>query len=108
MRKLKFLILLVVVSLISTVTNAQVEETEEIKTEVQEKATIQANDLPDAVAVTLKEKYAEYNIDKALKTEFNNKKAFYVLLSKGEESIKILIDVEGNIYNKEEEEDDEK
>jgi uncharacterized protein (UPF0333 family) len=101
MRKLKFLLLLVVISLISTVTYAQVEETE-----VQEKVAVQASDLPDAVAVTLKEKYAEYKVDKALQTEFNNKKAFYVLLSKGEESIKILIDAEGNIYNQEEEEDE--
>jgi len=97
MRKLTILLTFAVLSLVSTTIFAQ-----EIKKEVaQDKVEVQVSELPEIVAKVLEKQFVGYVIDKAYKTVQKGKEVYYVKLLNGEEYIKVLIDAEGNIIEKE-------
>ncbi len=96
MRKLGLLLAFAVLSLVSTTTFA-----EEVQEVVQEKVEVQISELPEAVTKTLGEQFAEYAAEKAYKSILDEKEVYYVKLAKGEEYIKVLIDAEGNVIEKE-------
>ncbi len=100
MKKLGLLLAFAVLSLVSTTTFAQ-EVKEEVQEVVQEKVEVQISELPEAVTKTLGEQFAEYAAEKAYKSILDEKEVYYVKLAKGEEYIKVLIDAEGNVIEKE-------
>ena len=100
MRKLGLLLAFAVLSLVSTTTFAQ-EAKEEVQEIAQERVEVQISELPEAVTKTLGKQFAEYTAEKAYKSILDEKKVYYVKLAKGEEYIKVLIDTEGNVIEKE-------
>jgi len=100
MRKLSVLLTFAVLSLLSTTIVAQ-ETTKEVEEVTQDKVEVQISELPEAVAKVLEKQFLGYVIDKAYKTVQNGKEVYYVKLLNGEEYIKVLIDAEGNIIEKE-------
>ncbi|MCF6351273.1 MAG: hypothetical protein L3J23_09660 [Flavobacteriaceae bacterium] len=102
MKKLFVLSVFVLFALISTTTFAQEEvvaenvtEVQDEIAEVQDKTEVKVSELPDAVAKTLKENYADFTAEKASKV-LKQVKAFYlVTLTKGEENLVVLLDSAG-------------
>ena len=94
MKKLKFLLVVLVMSLMSTISFAQVEE---VKTEVQEKAEVKVSDLPEAVTKTLADAFAGYEATKAFSSTLNGKVVYYISLTAEEKSTEVIVDAEGNV-----------
>ncbi|MCF6348097.1 MAG: hypothetical protein L3J20_07340 [Flavobacteriaceae bacterium] len=92
MKKLSILLAFAVLSLVSTIAFAQ---------ETQDKVEVQISELPEVVTKVLEKQFVGYAVDKAYKTVQNEKEVYYVKLLNGEEYIKVLIDAEGNIIEKE-------
>jgi len=107
MRHLKILLVFGVMCFIGTVSFAQIETIEEIKTEVQDKTEVLINDLPQAVTKTLKDKYANYIASKASSSiQADGKVVYSVSLLKGTETTEVTIDSEGNLVEKDKEKKD--
>lgn len=101
MRHLKILLVFGVMCFIGTVSFAQVETIEEVKTEVQEKTEVLISDLPQTVTKTLKDKYADYVTSKASSSiQDNGTVAYTVSLLKDKETTEVTIDSEGNVVEK--------
>lgn len=103
MKKLFVLSVFVLSGLISTTTFAQEEKVVE---GISNEAEVKVSELPDAVTKALKENFVGYTakkVSKILKQNADTKKneAFYnVLLTKGKESLIVLIDPKGNVVDK--------
>ncbi len=91
-----------VLSLVSTIAFAQ-ETKEEVQEVTQDKVEVQINELPVVVTKVLEKQFTGYAVEKAYKTKTiqNEIEVYYVKLLNGEEYIKVLIDAEGNIIEKE-------
>lgn len=101
MRHLKILLVFGVMCFIGTVSFAQVETIEEVKTEVQNKTKVLISDLPQAVTKTLKDKYTDYVASKASSSIQDNGTVTYIVsLLKDKETTKVTIDSEGNVVEK--------
>lgn len=106
MKKLSYLIVFVMLSLISTTAFAQ-----EIKGKVKmeskemlqkEKVEVKLSELPEAVTDVLGDEFDGYTAKKAYKATKKNKEVFYIKLEKEGKYIKVLIDTEGQVIEKKE------
>ena len=95
MKKLIYLLLIGAFSLTSTTVFAQ--ETKEAQETIQDKVEVQLSDLPEAVTKALGENFAGYTAEKAYKVIHNKKEIYYIYMVKDDESIRVIIDTEGNI-----------
>lgn len=106
MKKLSYLIVFVMLSLISTTTFAQ-EVKEKVKMESKEmlqkeKVEVKLSELPEAVTDVLGDEFDGYTAKKAYKATKENKEVFYIKLEKEGKYIKVLIDTEGQVIEKKE------
>ena len=106
MKKLNYLIVFVMLSLISTTTFAQ-EVKEKVKMESKEilqkeKVEVKLSELPEAVTDVLGDEFDGYRAKKAYKATKENKEVFYIKLEKEGKYIKVLIDTEGQVIEKKE------
>ncbi|MCF6296485.1 MAG: hypothetical protein L3J08_00625 [Flavobacteriaceae bacterium] len=95
MKKLIYLLMIGAFSLTSTTIFAQ--EVKEAQETVQDKVEVQLSDLPEAVTKALGENFAGYTAEKAYKIMHNEKEIYYVYMVKDDESIRVIIDADGNI-----------
>jgi hypothetical protein len=70
---------------------------------------ISADDIPEAVKMTLEREYANYTVEEPEVSETTDGKVYEFELKSGEEEIKVAIDMNGNVLKKTqgEEEDEE-
>ena len=106
MKKLNYLIVFVMLSVISTTTFAQ-EVKEKVKKESKEmlqkeKVEVQLSELPEAVTDVLGDEFDGYIAKKAYKATKDNKEVFYIKLEKEGKYIKVLIDTAGQVIEKKE------
>ena len=95
MKKLSFLIAFAVLSLISTTTFAQEEDSTEVVQ--QEKVEIQLGDLPEAVATAVTTDFEGYTADKAFKSSQEGQDIYTIQLSKDGEAIEVNYTAEGKV-----------
>ena len=104
MRKLSFLLVIAMVSLLSTTTFAQEtkEEVQVVANDVQQDMEeVKLSDMPDAVKKTLGETFAEYSTEKVLKAKKDGKVIYYIKLQKDGEFVTVMIDEEGKVIEPE-------
>lgn len=106
MKKLNYLIVFVTLSFLSTTTFAQ-EVKEKVKMESKEmlqkeKVEVKLSELPEAVTDVLEDEFDGYTAKKAYKATKENKEVFYIKLEKEGKYIKVLIDTEGQVIEKNE------
>ena len=104
MRKLSFLLVIVMVSLLSTTIVAQ-ETTKEVQVVAnsvqQDMEEVKLSDLPDAVKKTLGETFAEYSAEKALKAKKDDAFIYYIKLQKDGQFTTVMINEEGKVIEPE-------
>ena len=100
MKKLSYVIVIAVLSLVGTTAYGQeIEETVE-QVEQQEKVEIELSDLPEAVSKAIAADFAEYTADKAFKKLKDDAIVYFVTLAKGEEKIGLYYNAEGKLLEK--------
>jgi len=95
MRKLSFLFLFAVLSLVSANTFAN-EELAIVITQ-EDKVEIKIGELPKAVIKTLSKEFAEFTIAKAYKATIYNKEVFYIKLVKNGRYAGATINADGTL-----------
>ena len=102
MKNLNFILVVVAVFLVSTISIANTIDGVDLKIEKinQDRLEISISDLPEAVTNTLKTDFAEFTPEKAYKSTKDDTVFYYVQIKKDDIIIEILFDDEGNALEK--------